>query len=377
MHILILGSLFDTSPLGRELTLNLARHVIAGYSLQEPPFVRLLNNSVLHFVPFTEGFELILGQYLQNHTVCDPIIREEFADRLLSPENDKQKSKFLNMLETNRFDMALTFSSGGFDIQNPQTENPNSIYVKSALKIAESRLRETHEECALNPLRIHQSSTLQKITQFLLTNYRLPLYSLQVSCCKMPPQSDIAAVWRHTIHKALNFLKLTDTGVKGSVKNAQSNPLRGSFVTIVEDGITIPVTKNLAYFRFILPAGQYELQINGSDTGIQTLPINLIEGQTLDLGNILLEQKHNAKYQSNGGQIMGTADVKAIYGGKLSGIILDERNHPIKGAQVTLIDVKDKVTSSTDSLGKFQISESPFGTVTLKVEAYGYESATR
>lgn len=377
MHILILGSLFDTSPLGRELTLNLARHVINGYTLQEPPFVRLLNNSVLHFVPFTEKFEYILGQYSQNHTLCDPVAREEFSDRLLSPENDEQKSKFLNMLETNRFDMALTFSAGGFEIQSAHTENPNSIYAKSTMKITESRLRESHDECALNPLRIHQTSTLQKITQFLLKTYKLPLYSLQVSCCKMPPQSDIAAVWRHTIHKALNFLKLIDTGVKGSVKNAQSNPLRSSFVTIVENGLSMPVTKNLAYFRFVLPAGQYELQINSSDTGVQTLPINLIEGQTLDLGNILLEQKHSANYQSNNMRIVGSADVKAIFGGKLSGVILDERNHPVKGAHVTLIDSKDKVTSSTDSLGKFQISESPFGTVTLKVEAYGYESATR
>lgn len=82
----MLGSFFDTSPIGRELTLNLARHVVAGYRLQEPPLQRLLNNSVIHFVPFTDNFDSILSQYQQNDSICDPITREEFADRLLSPE---------------------------------------------------------------------------------------------------------------------------------------------------------------------------------------------------------------------------------------------------------------------------------------------------
>lgn len=376
LHILVLGSFFDTSPLGRELTLNLARHVIAGYTIQEPPYVRLLKNSVFHFVPFTDNFEFILGQYSRNESVCDPITREEFSDRLLSPEFDKKKSVFLNMLESNRFDLALTFSAGGFDIQGPLTNDPNSIYIKTAKKIAESHLRETHTECALNPLRIHQTSTLQKITEFLLNSYKLPLYSLQVSCCKMPPQNKKGDVWRHTIHKAVNFLKLTETGVKGSIRDSQG-PLRQSHVTVVGQGLTIPVTKNMAYFRLVLPAGQYDLQINNNETGIQTLPINLAEGQLLDLGTILLTQNHAARYQLNGHNI-GKAGVKATtFGGKLSGVILDERNHPIKGAQVYLLDYKDKIKNTSDAMGKFELYDTPFGSVNIKVDAYGLESAAR
>lgn len=349
---------------------------MAGYSLQEPPLVRLLNNSILHFVPFTESFESILDQYSQNQSVCDPITREEFADRLLSPENDKKKSMFLSMLESNRFDLALTFSAGGFDIQSPQTNDLNSIFAKSALKMAESRLKGSHEECGLNSLRAHQTSTLRRITQFLLDTYQLPLYSLQVSCCEMPPQTEIGSVWRQTIHKTLNFLKLTQSGVKGSIRNSQSTPLRNAAVTVIENGLTKQVTKNMAIFRFILPAGQYELRINSTDTGIQTMPIIISDGQILDLGNILLEQRHSARYQLNNGQT-AHADVKTIFGGKISGFILDEQNHPIKGAQITLVNSKKRVDCTTDNMGKFELAETPFGVVMLKVEAYGHESATR
>lgn len=345
--------------------MNLARHIVAGYSLQEPPLVRLLTNSVIHFIPLTNNFDSILNQY-NNQSICDPITTEEFADRLLSPETDKRKNVFLHMLESNRFDLAITFSAGGYDIQSPHTENVNSIYAKSTMKIVKSKLKETHDDCALNPLRSHQSTTLQKITQFLLISYQLPLYSIQVSCCKMPQQKQISIIWREIIHKLKNFLELTETGVKGSIRNAQNVPLRMSTVSIIGDGITIPVTKNMAYFRLVLPAGQYQLQINSTDASLQTIPVIVTDGQTFELN-----------YRTNEQLNIGIGEVKAIYGGKIAGRILDERNHPIKGARITLIDSTERLSNTSDKNGKFQLNGTPFGRVTIEVNAYGHESAKR
>lgn len=356
--------------------MNLAKHVISGYELQEPPMVRLLQNAVLHFMPLTESFESILSQYNMNESICDPITREEFADRLLSPENSRKKTIFLKMLEATRFDLALTFSAGGFDLQHPNVYNVNSIYVKSALKIAESRFREIHDGCSLNPLRIHQTNTLQRITQLLLSTYNLPLYSIQLGCCKMPHKSGIASIWRRNIHKILNFLKLVETGIKGSVRNAESLPLRESTITVLEHNITIPVTKNLAYFRFILPIGQYQLQINSTVSGVQTLPINLMDGQIVNLGNVLLEAKQKEAEHTNRSENI-VAAITPVVGGKVSGLILDVKNHPINGALVILTNSKQKLSNTTDRMGKFYLQGTPFGTITLKVEAYAHETITR
>lgn len=373
LHILIIGSFFDTSPLGRELTVDLAKHVLYGHSLQEPPMIRLLKNVVLHFMPFTENFNAVLNQFNSNNTICDPQTVEEFADHLLSPENDHKKLLFLKWLETERFDLAFTFSAGGFELQHPSVENPNSIYVKSAFKIIESRFRETHNECALNPLRIHQTNTLQKITQFLLESYRLPLYSIQLDCCKMPTNKEIANIWRRNIHKVLNFLKLTETGVKGSVRNAENVPLRKSTISIVDHNLSISVTKNLAYFRFVLPAGQYELKINSSEAGIQTVPVNLGENQVVDLGNIQLQQQKLDDYKVG----VGKGDVTPIHGGVVSGLILNDKNQPIANALIAIIDSKHQVMNTSDRMGRYHLRGTPFGTNTLKVEAYGHSTATR
>lgn len=64
LHILILSSLFNSSPLGREMVMNLARHVLEGYTGQEPSMVKLLENAVLHFVPIMDGFNLVNQQFV-------------------------------------------------------------------------------------------------------------------------------------------------------------------------------------------------------------------------------------------------------------------------------------------------------------------------
>lgn len=62
-HVLVLGSLFDSAPLGREMTMNLARHVLAAHKTGDPPYVRLLENAVLHFAPITKNFTEILLKF--------------------------------------------------------------------------------------------------------------------------------------------------------------------------------------------------------------------------------------------------------------------------------------------------------------------------
>lgn len=63
LHILILSSLISTAPVGREMVMSLARHVLEGFKIQEPPMVQLLNNAVLHFVPIMHEFEEVDQQF--------------------------------------------------------------------------------------------------------------------------------------------------------------------------------------------------------------------------------------------------------------------------------------------------------------------------
>lgn len=377
LHILILGSLFDTSPLGREMTVNLAKHVIAGYTLQEPPSKRLLQNAVIHFAPLSESFGKVADQYARDKNVCDPQVKEEFAERLLGPESDQKKSIFLNMLQTGRYDLILTFSAGGYNIQFPHSSNHNDIFERMADKIGEQRLREVQMDCPATPSRLHQNNTVDKLSKLFLNTYQVPLFTIQLDCCRMPPQGKIAQVWRRNIHRILNFLNLSESGVKGSIRTHQNQPIRNAIVSIKDTGLTKPVTKNLAYFRFILPAGMYDLEVTSTDSNAKhTLQLKIVDGQILDLGSINLDidASHPIKLNDDHPQ---RAESNILVAGKIAGFVLDEGNHPIQNAKIQLININNDISNTSDYYGKFLLNNTPFGENTLLVTAWGHATAKK
>lgn len=374
-----MGSPFDSAPLGRELSLDIVKHILVGYKLNEPPMVRLLENAVLHVMPLTHNFELITKQFITNQTICDPIASNELVDAVLSSADNRIKRLFLKMLETYRINMAITFAAGGHGIVYPQTSSSNAIYDLMAKQITTAHLRDNFPSCPTNPLKERETTTLQRFTEFILKAYQLPLFTLEVSCCKMPIESEIAPVWKHTIHRLMNFLKLIDTGVKGSIHDASGAPIRDAFVSIADNNMKVPVTKNLAHFRFILPYGQYVIRIDSGVHGTQSVPFNLIDGQVLDLSNIRMDQgMANQKYRVEETHLNeGALDWSTVRGATLTGLILDARNHPIPGAKVALTNSQTQSTNTSDSLGRYKLNGVPLGTITLQVDAYGYETATK
>lgn len=362
----MIGSLFETSPLGREMTMNLARHVTEGYNATEPPSIRLLQNSVLHFVPITGGFSKTFQQFSMNPDICDPLATEELADQILSPENDLKKDLLLKMLEVEHFHLILTFSAGGFEVQYPMPQKRDSIFADMAVKINEQRLREAPKECALNAMQSHQDNTIERIANLFLNEIKSPLFNIQLDCCKMPPNKEIATVWRRNIHKTLNFLKLTETGVKGSVKDRNGQALREAIVSVKGHLLSVPVTKNMAYFRIVLPAGEYELEINSPHVATHTLTISLQEGQILDLGSITLQTDSQS---SN--------TVKQALSGSINGLVLDYNNRAISNAKVSLVSSKTIVSNVTDESGKYQLYGVPFGSVLLRADALFYVAANK
>lgn len=64
LHILIMSSVFDTMPIGRELVMDLARHMLQGAKQGEPAVLDIMDNAVLHFVPIRHEFDQVYQQYV-------------------------------------------------------------------------------------------------------------------------------------------------------------------------------------------------------------------------------------------------------------------------------------------------------------------------
>lgn len=118
-HIGLMGGLFASQPMGREILLRLATHILMGNQIGDPPIQRILNNSVLHFVPGIDpGFDNII-----NVQECNPIVDDEIGKRLLSHNNNVTSDKldmitnaFKTMLSSEEYDAIIILESGALEI---------------------------------------------------------------------------------------------------------------------------------------------------------------------------------------------------------------------------------------------------------------------
>lgn len=364
-----MGTFFDSAPLGREMTLNIARHVTAGYALNEPMMVKLLKNAVIHFMPMTTVLDdEYLRSFNANQTICDPIVRTELADHILSPETEHRKDVLLNYIHENQFDLALSFSAGGFGVQ-PDHDNNNSITTSMRAAIASERLRTVKDTCPRTAARLQQDDAVKRITNLFATNYKVPLFTIQLDCCKMPPPNDIAKAWRRNIQRVLNFLNLTETGVQGVVKDAAGHPLRNATVTVKGAGLVTNVTKNLAMFRLVLPAGEHEIEVSSPAGLKRSFQVNLEQGHVFNVGDIVLGGNDHEALRFN--------RTETVAGGEIHGFVLDAQNHPIRNAKLFLLNTKVDVSNVTDTMGAFKLSGTPLGAISLAVTADGYYNAQK
>ncbi|XP_055857349.1 carboxypeptidase D [Episyrphus balteatus] len=364
--ILIISSLFDaTSPMGREMVLNLGRHLVEGFRIQEPPILKILNNSVVHLLPIMENFEETFTIFQNNKTVCDPVIGHELAERILDPESEKRRDAFLQMLAREQFDLILSFTAGNYELMYPQ----QPLYENVARVIEKTEIPYLRPECPLTSTRTAQEEYTQRITNLFYKMYNVPLLSLGISCCRMPTQDQLASVWRENIERIMNFMHLIDVGIKARVQSERGEPLRNAFVKIKESDKIYNVSKNLAQIKIILAPSEYDLEIYCEGYDTKTLRVNVVKDQLVDLEVVSLSPNN---------MVGGKAEVSELNMdrlGSISGFVLDLDNRPIKHAKIyTKINNKASYTNFTNSEGEYSLRNVPLGSFKVDVVAPGHFS---
>lgn len=129
-HIALIGNLYATQPIGRELVVYMARHLLQGHGYKDPPIMRVLENAVFHVVPVIDGgFEKIAGDGEDagaDGAGCMQITADfkEVGDQLLNAANRgnglsppiSAANAFKHMLLDRRFDLVVNFEGGSTGI---------------------------------------------------------------------------------------------------------------------------------------------------------------------------------------------------------------------------------------------------------------------
>lgn len=134
-QIAVIGNLFATQPIGREISIYFGRHLLEGNHIGDYTIVKILNNAVFHIIPVIDNaFEEIWGDYEKevpgirqpDTFLCNNISANfmQVGDQIIdlnhrSGKNQKSKvvaTGFKNLLQHKEFDLVLNIEGGASGI---------------------------------------------------------------------------------------------------------------------------------------------------------------------------------------------------------------------------------------------------------------------
>ena len=109
--------------------------------------------------------------------------------------------------------------------------------------------------------------------------------SFSLSCCKYPEAEAIPTIWRENVEPLRKLVKNLSTGVRAVVTDNTQNPLRDTKVKI--GSVVYGVSKNMAYFKAILPPGVYNAVFTCPGFDEETVEITVKDDEVTNLEVIL------------------------------------------------------------------------------------------
>ncbi|XP_011647483.1 carboxypeptidase D-like [Pogonomyrmex barbatus] len=278
-RIALVGGLFASQPAGREILLRLATHILMGNQIGNPPIQRLLNNSMLHFIP---GVDPKFNDIKENKD-CNPVIKDEVGEKLLLENSDASKrtntvtKAFKRMLQDENYDV-IVILGGGFSQINYSNDDLNTFKT----------LADVYEHLRHKEICSQSNNDTQRLTNFIQRVYDTPVISISLSCCKYPPADSIPIIWRENLQPLMELVQSLTSGIRATIMDKHGVPLRKTIVKIGER--SYGVSHNMAYFKMILVPGEYTLTISCEGYVTQVLMV-LVQRQNITNIDVKMVQK--------------------------------------------------------------------------------------
>lgn len=223
-QVAIMGNIFATQPIGRELGIYIARHLLAGHKVGDPNIMNILENSVIHIIPVIDiAFENIWGDYPKEHHgnskfdgyICNNITADfkQIGEQIMSTGNrnngnlqNRVLTAFKHMLLDENFDLVINIEGGSRGLIYPKMEDAVDVYEK----FAEAYRKEIKlSEVCLEEIK----ATDEIITDFIYHEYNTPVFTAKVSCCEYPAVENLPYIWTETLMALKNLIGVVKTGI--------------------------------------------------------------------------------------------------------------------------------------------------------------------
>lgn len=150
------------------------------------------------------------------------------------------------------------------------------------------------------------------------------------------------------------------------MRDVSSNSLRNASIKIQGISKSYDVSKNLAFFKIILPQGKYKLEVSCQGYHSQLIDVTVQEGN-IAYQRIMLQKSNEQTYE---GYIESHEPIDGAIKTGVTGYIRDDSHHSIGHAKIVIEE--RNITTYSNEEGKYTILVNP-GKYTINVSASGYQ----
>lgn len=114
-HVVLIGGLYASQPIGRELLIRLARHLVVGYGRRNPSILSIMSKAVIHVMPGIDP-----SFHMTDNPICNlPNSLAEIGYQFLEPQNGTGEvaDSLKSMMEKEGFDLALNIEGDGIYVR--------------------------------------------------------------------------------------------------------------------------------------------------------------------------------------------------------------------------------------------------------------------
>ncbi|KAK6292322.1 hypothetical protein J4Q44_G00369060 [Coregonus suidteri] len=271
------GNMHGNEVVGRVLLLQLIDHLTRGY-LSDPLVTRLLNSSRVHILVSMnpDGFEsssrdCMYSQGRFNKNGID--LNRNFPDAFSKKESGGQEIEvraIMDWLKTESFVLSANLHGGAVVASYPYDNSNGGSELQRGSSVAPDN--DDFKEGITNGYYWYPLPGGMQDYNYVWG--QCLEITLELSCCKFPPESDLPGLWDANRAALLAYMQQVHLGVKGQVLDAEGNPLQNALVEV--EG-----RQNLCPFRTDRHGEYYRLLLPGNYTFKVTFPGHQVLTETL------------------------------------------------------------------------------------------------
>lgn len=286
------ANIHGNEAVGRELMLHLIHSLVTNYG-SEPYITWLLDNTRIHILPSMnpDGFEVSKEGYCEGgqgrYNARGFDLNRNFPDyfkqnnKKSQPETEAVK-EWVSKIQ---FVLSGSLHGGALVASYPFDNTPNSLFQSYTSAPSISPDDDVFRHLSLIYSRNHGSmyqglpcSPSQPGFKNGITNGAqwYPLtggmqdfnyvwngcmeITLELSCCKYPPASDLQFYWDENRAALIKFLAEAHRGIRGFVVDENGNPIERASIKVKSRDVSFLTTKYGEFWRILLP-GVYKLEV--------------------------------------------------------------------------------------------------------------------